>query len=55
MERKLVTVLFADVGMANELDEDPERTEAFLAKVPGTHRPRSKRPAARSREASQAR
>ena len=33
LERKLVTVLFADVGMANELDEDPERTEAFLAEV----------------------
>ena len=33
LERKLVTVLFVDVGMANELDEDPERTEAFLAEV----------------------
>ena len=33
VERKLVTVLFADLGMANELDDDPERTEAFLAEV----------------------
>ena len=33
LERKLVTVLFADLGMANELDEDPERTETFLAEV----------------------
>ena len=33
LERKLVTVLFADLAMANELDEDPERTETFLAEV----------------------
>ena len=33
LERKLVTVLFADLGMANELEEDPERTETFLAEV----------------------
>ena len=33
LERKLVTVLFADLGMANELEEDPERIEASLAEV----------------------
>jgi YVTN family beta-propeller protein len=35
VERKLVTVLFADLGMTNELEEDPERAEAFLD---GVHR-----------------
>jgi DNA-binding SARP family transcriptional activator len=29
-ERKLVTVLFADLGTASELDPDPERLRAFL-------------------------
>src|SRR2546427_649703 len=35
VERKRVTVLFADLGMTNELQEDPERAEAFLD---GVHR-----------------
>ncbi len=35
VERKRVTVLFADLGMTNELEEDPERAEAFLD---GVHR-----------------
>ena len=55
LERKLVTVLFADLGMANELEEDPERTEAFLAEVHREARPRSKQPAAPSRGESPAR
>jgi len=33
VERKLVTVLFADLGMTNELEEDPERAAAFLEQV----------------------
>jgi YVTN family beta-propeller protein len=36
VERKLVTVLFAaDLGITVELEEDPERAEAFLASVHG--------------------
>jgi len=33
VERKRVTVLVADLGMTNELEEDPERAEAFLDSV----------------------
>jgi YVTN family beta-propeller protein len=33
VERKLVTVLFADLVMTNELEEDPERAEAFLERA----------------------
>jgi YVTN family beta-propeller protein len=33
VERKLVTVLFADLGMADELEEDPERAGAFLDRL----------------------
>lgn len=35
VERKLVTVVFADLGMTSELERDPEPTEAFLD---GVHR-----------------
>ena len=55
LERKHVTVLFADLGMANELEEDPERAGAFLAESTARRPPRSRRPAAPSRKASQAR
>ena len=33
LERKLVTVLFADLVMTNELEEDPEQAAAFLDRV----------------------
>jgi YVTN family beta-propeller protein len=33
LERKRVTVLFADLVMTNELDEDPEQAAAFLDRV----------------------
>jgi YVTN family beta-propeller protein len=33
VERKLVTILFADLGITNELEEDPEHAEAFLERV----------------------
>jgi YVTN family beta-propeller protein len=35
VERKRVTVLFADLAMTDELDEDPERAEAFLDRLHG--------------------
>jgi YVTN family beta-propeller protein len=33
LERKRVTVLFADLAMTNELEEDPEQAAAFLDRV----------------------
>jgi len=33
VERKLVTILFADLGITDELEEDPERAQAFLDQV----------------------
>ena len=33
VERKLVTILFADLGVTDELEEDPERAQAFLERV----------------------